>query len=166
MYCQLHRCLLCVLSLVWLILPFFIYFYFLTATLTAILVCFEHSFWIAQQGSNSNDAFIKAWKIYLNTQHVLVDQELNNYLKSKGSNDWFTIKHYPSEQECAECRKIVFNHLLRKSSPCFLWAISADISSAHPTTSTWSYWDLLECVMACQGYCKLSVYYWTWVLTH
>ena len=161
MYFQLHRCLLCVLSLVWLILPFSFIFTSLLAILTAILICLEHSFWIAQQGSSFNDAFIKAWKFYLNTQHVLVNQELNNYLKSKGSNDWFTIKHHPSEQECAECRKIVLNHLLRKSSPCLFWAIFADISSAHPTTSTWSYWGLLNCVMACQGYWKLSVDYCT-----
>jgi len=108
----------------------------LTTIWTAILVCLEHSFWIAQQGSNSNDGFSKAWQFYLKTQCALVDQALDNYLGSMDSNDWFTMKHRPSEEECAECRKIVFNNLLRKSSPCLLSAEIADILSAHPKTST------------------------------
>ena len=86
----------------------------------AILICLEHSFWIAQQGFNPDDGFMKAWKFYLNTQRALVDQELDDYLRSKGSYDWFTMKYCPSEQEYAECRKIVFNNLLCKSSPCLL----------------------------------------------
>jgi len=93
---------------------------FLTTTWIAILICLEHSFWIVQQGFNFNDGFNKAWKFYLKVQHVLIDQELDNYLRSKGSNDWFTMKYRPSEEECAECRKIVLNNLLRKSSPCSL----------------------------------------------
>jgi len=112
---QLYRHLLCILSLVWLIL-FFIYFMFLTTIWIAILICLEHSFWIVQQGSNSNDGFMEAWKFYLKTQHILVDQELGHYLRSIGSNDWFTMKYRPSEAECAECRKIVLNNLLRKSN--------------------------------------------------
>jgi len=85
----------------------------------AILVCLEHSFWFVQQGSNSNDAFTKAWKFYLETQDALVDQDLDNYLKSKDTNDWFTMKHFLSEEECSECKKIVLNNLL-----------------SHPKTST------------------------------
>jgi len=93
---------------------------FLTTTWIAILICLEHSFWIVQQGSNSKDGFTKAWEFYFQTQHILVDQELGNYLRSIGSNDWFAMKYWPSDKECAECRKIVLNNLLRKSSPCLL----------------------------------------------
>ena len=93
---------------------------FLTTIWIAILICLEHSFWIVQQGSNSKDGFTKAWEFYFQTQHILVDQELGNYLRSMGSNDWFTMKYRPSDKECAECRKIVLNNLLRKSSPCLL----------------------------------------------
>ena len=158
MYFQLHRH-LCILSLVCLILYFLVYLWVLTTTWTAILICLEHSFWIAQQASSSNDGFIKPWKYYLKTQRALVDEELDNYLRSTGSNDWFTMKYSPSEKECAECREIVLNNLLCESSPCLLllWAGIADIFSVRSKTSTWSHWDLLECMMACQVYCKLPV---------
>jgi hypothetical protein len=113
-----------------------LYSWFLTAIWIAILVCLEHSFWTIQQGSNPSDGFTKAWTLYIKTQCALVDQELDDYLRSKSSNDWFTTQYYPSEAECAECRKIVFNNLLCKSSLCFYqaWGI-ADISLAHPETS-------------------------------
>jgi len=80
----------------------------------AIFICLEHSFWIVQQGSSSKDGFTMAWNQYFKTQHALVNQELDNYLLSKGSSDWFTMKHIPSEEECAECRKIVLNNLLSR----------------------------------------------------
>ena len=89
----------------------------LTTLCAAILVCLEHSFWIVQQGSNVSNAFIEAWKFYLKTRRALVDQELEDYLRSKGSDDWFTTNHYPSDEELAECRKLVFNYLLRKFRP-------------------------------------------------
>jgi len=78
----------------------------------AILICLEHSFWIFQQGSDLIGCFIKAWESYLKTRHALVDQELDNFLRSKGSKDWFTMKHCPSDKELAECRKIALNNLL------------------------------------------------------
>ena len=130
---------------------------FLTIIWTAILVCLEHSFWIAQQGSNSIDSFDKAWKFYLSTQYTLVDQELDNYLKLTGSDDWFTNKHTPSEEECAQCRKIVLNNLLCKFHFYHLCAEIADISLAHSKIFTWSHQDLLGCIMACQVYCQISV---------
>ena len=119
-YSQLHRHLLCIASLVWLIL-LVLYLQFLTITWTAILICLEHSFWLVQHGHNSNDGFTKAWKFYLKTQHALAGYELDVYLKSKGINDsdWFMSKYHPSEKECVECRKIILNNLLRKSSPVF-----------------------------------------------
>ena len=137
-YSQLHRHLLCILLSVCLILSFLLYLWVLTFTWTAILICLEHSFWIAQQASNPNDGFIKAWKYYLKTQRALVDEELDKYLRSTGSNDWFTVKPSPSEKECAEFRGIVLNNLLCESSPCLLlfWAGIADISSVHSKTST------------------------------
>ena len=119
MYFQLHRH-LCILSLVCLILSFLLYLWVLTTTWTAILICLEHSFWIAQQASSSNDGFIKPWKYYLKTQRALVDEELDEFLRSTGSNDWFTVKHSPSEKECAEYRRIVLNNLLCESSSCLL----------------------------------------------
>ena len=138
MYFQFHREPPYLVSLVWLILPFLLYSRFLTATWAAILVCLEHSFWIAQQGFNPSDAFTKAWKFYLKTQHALVNQELDDYLRLKGINDWFTIQHHPSDEEYAECRKIVLNNLLRKSSPCLFCLAIAYMFSARPKTSTWS----------------------------
>jgi len=97
--------------------------------------------------------FTKAWIIYLKTQHALVDQKLDDYLRSKGSNDWFTMKHCPSEEECAECRKIVLNNLLCKFSLCFLWAGIADIFLAHPKTLPW--W-------LCWHMSRTSQSFWTW----
>jgi len=79
----------------------------------AILICLEHSFWIVQQGSDPFGGFIKAWESYLETRRALVDRELDDYLRSKGSDDWFTLKYLPSDEELAECRAIAFNNLLR-----------------------------------------------------
>jgi hypothetical protein len=135
MYFQLHRHLLCILLLVRLILPILLYLRFLTTILTAILVCLEHSFWIAQQGFTSDAAFIMAWKFYIDTQFALVAQELDYLLMSKGGNDWFTVAHLPSEEECVEYRHIVLHNLLRKSSSHLLSAVIVDISSARPTIS-------------------------------
>ena len=146
MYLQLHRHPPCLVSLVRLIFFFFWYSSFLTARWIAILICLEHSFWIAQKGSNASGSFTKAWKFYLQTQHTLVNQELDDYFRSKGSNDWFTTQYYPSKAECAECRKIVLNNLLCKSSSCFYQTQRiADIFLAHHTLETfaWSLWDLL-----------------------
>jgi hypothetical protein len=60
---------------------------------------------------------------------------LDDYLRSKGSIDWFTAEYLPSEDECVEIRKIVLNNLLRKSSFSLLSAVIVDISSAHPKNS-------------------------------
>jgi hypothetical protein len=103
--------------------------------LTAILVCLEHSFWIAQQGVTSNAAFIMAWKIYIETQFAIVAQDLDGYLMSKGGNDWFTVAHVPSEEECVEYRNIVLHNLLCKPSSHLLSAVIVDISSARPKIS-------------------------------
>jgi len=86
----------------------------------AILVCFEHSFWNDQQGSDPVEGFIKAWKSYLKTQRALVDREVDDYLRSKGSNDRFIMKRRPSDEERAECKKIVLKNLLCESSTCHL----------------------------------------------
>ena len=110
---------------------FLLYLWLLTSSWTAILICLEHSFWIAQQGSNSNDAFTKAWKLYLDTQHALVNSELDDYLMSKGRSDWFIMKYYPSEEECAECTKIILNNLLCKFSLCHPWAGIINIIIAY-----------------------------------
>ena len=123
MHSQLHRCLLCVLLSVWPIPCFVLHLWPLTQPLprlAAILVCLEHSFWIVQQGSKPSDGFIKAWENYLKTKRALVDREVDDYLRSKASADWFTMKHIPSDEEFTEIREIVFNNLLRKSSSCLL----------------------------------------------
>jgi len=87
-------------------------------TYLAILICLEHSFWMVQHGSSSLNGFINGLDIYLKNQHALVDQQLDGYLKSKDSHDWFTIKHHPSQEECTEIQKIVFNNLLCMVSSC------------------------------------------------
>jgi len=118
-YFQLHRHLPYLVLLVWSIPPFLLQSWLLTSAWTAILVCLEHSFWSTLQGSNPSDGFVRAWKIYLKTQCALVNQRLNDYLRSKGSNDWFTTQHYPSEAECDDYRTIILNSLLCKSSLFF-----------------------------------------------
>ena len=102
---------------------------------TAILVCLEHSFWIVQQGSHPIDGFTKAWKFYIETQYALVDQKLDEYLKSRGHNDWITMQYVPSKEERVEYTKIVLDSLLRMSSSCLFWALIVDVTSAHPQTS-------------------------------
>ena len=130
MYSQLHRRLLCVVSSVWLILPFRLYLWL--PTTICILVCLEHSFWIVQQ-SNASDGFIKAWESHLKT-HWLI-----KYLRSKGSVDWSTTKHSPSDAERAECRKKVLNNLLCEFRP-WNWTEIADIVfSARPKISEKQY---------------------------
>jgi len=96
-----------------------------------MIICFEHSFWISHQGSNFIDGFKIAREIYFETRHALVVHELHDYLKSKNSRDWFIRKHIPSEEECAECRKIIFNNLLHMPILCLLWVRIADIFLAH-----------------------------------
>ncbi|KIM38991.1 hypothetical protein M413DRAFT_12330 [Hebeloma cylindrosporum] len=82
------------------------------SSIQSILICLEHSFWLSQQDFNPSGAFIKAWNIYLKTHRAMIDQKLDEYLKSKDSHDWFTVKHCPSEEELDECREIVLNNLL------------------------------------------------------
>jgi len=55
---------------------------------------------------------MEAWEYYLHNQHILVGQELDEFLQLKDSNDWFTVQYTPSEEECMEFRKIVLNNLL------------------------------------------------------
>ncbi|KAF8240110.1 hypothetical protein L208DRAFT_1374412 [Tricholoma matsutake] len=62
-----------------------------------IIGCLVHAQF--QQGSNFTDGFTKAWKLYTQTQCALVNQELDNYLRSKSSKDWFTIQYSPSEED-------------------------------------------------------------------
>jgi hypothetical protein len=78
----------------------------------AILICLEHSFWSSQQGSSPTVGFTEALDTYLKNKRVLVDQRLENYLALKGSNDWFTMKYFPSNDECIEFQKIVLDNLL------------------------------------------------------
>jgi len=86
----------------------------------AIPICLEHSFWPTQQSSSSAEAFMEAFDIYLKDKHMLLDQRLKEYLAVKGSDDWFIIKHSPSDDECAEFWKIVFDNLFGKASSCLL----------------------------------------------
>ena len=51
------------------------------------------------------------------------------------------MKHFPSQEECVEFRKLVLNNCLCKFSCCLLWARIADVSSARPKTSIWSHWN-------------------------
>ena len=99
---------------------FFLWFWFLILIYLAILICFEHSFWLTQQGSSPTQAFTEALDIYLKDKHMLVDQTLEEYFILKESSDWFTTKYSPSDDECMEFQKIVFDNLLCKASPYFL----------------------------------------------
>jgi hypothetical protein len=55
-----------------------------------------------------------AWHNYHATQHVALNQQVNNYLRSKGSKDWFTRKYDISEEECMDYIDIILSNLLRK----------------------------------------------------
>ena len=64
---------------------------------------------------------------------MLVDQKLEGSLMLKKGSDWFTTKHSPSYDECTEFQKIVFDNLLCKASPYFLYTLVADtMSLARP----------------------------------
>jgi len=99
---------------------YFYYFLFLILIFLAILICLEHSFWLTQQGSSPTEGFVAALDIYLRDKHVLLDQRVEDYLMSKGINDWFTTKHKPSDDERLEFKIIVLDNLLRKASSCLL----------------------------------------------
>jgi len=92
--------------------------WYLIKTYSAILICLEHSFWMVQQGSNHINGFINAFDIYLKNQRAVVDKQLDDYLRSKDSQNWFTMKHEPSAEECAEFQQIVFNNLFCMASLC------------------------------------------------
>ena len=67
---------------------------------------------------------------------MLVDQKLEEYFILKESSDWFTTKYSPSDDECMEFQKIVFDNLLCKASPYFLYTLVADtMSLARPKLS-------------------------------
>ena len=113
------------------ILPAFILVFHLIYL--AILISLEHSFWLIQQGSSPTQGFINALDTYIKDKHVLLDQRLQDYLMLKGSNDWFIIKHCPSDDECTELQKIVFDNLLSKAFYCPFGAYVSDtILSACP----------------------------------
>jgi len=65
---------------------------------------------------------------------VVLQQKLDNYLRSKGSKDWFTgkKKNDISEEECMEYTDIILSNLPCKlDSHLFGQAYNA-IYSAHP----------------------------------
>ncbi|KAF8149519.1 hypothetical protein B0H34DRAFT_734139, partial [Crassisporium funariophilum] len=80
-----------------------------------IVICLEHSFWLAQKASTPLQGFIKALDTFSKKKPVLLHTTLKDYLESKHSDDWFTIKHRPSLIECADIRKIIFDNLLCKA---------------------------------------------------
>ena len=88
----------------------------------AILVCLENSFWHIQHGTNASVGFTTAWHNYHAIQHVVLNQKLNNYLRLKGSKDWFTgrKKNGISEEECMDYADIILSNLLRKLILIFL----------------------------------------------
>jgi len=83
----------------------------------AILICLEHSFWLTQNGSRPVEAFIKTFHAYIQEARAILDQKLEDYLKSKQSKDWFRTKYHPSPNECTEFRKIIFDNLLPRPNP-------------------------------------------------
>jgi len=89
--------------------------FLIVVTCLAILLCLEHSFWLTQQGSSPINGFTETLDTYLKDRRALLDERLEDYLTSKGSNDWFIAKYRPTPDECAEFRKIVLDNLLRKA---------------------------------------------------
>jgi len=96
------------------------FLFLIVVTCLAILICLEHSFWLTQQGSSPTKGFTEALDAYLKDKRALLDERLEDYLTSKGSNDWFITKYHPTHDEFAEFRKIIVDNLLRKAAPCLL----------------------------------------------
>jgi len=88
-------------------------------TSLVILICLEHSFWLAQKASTPTQAFIEAFDTFITERLVPLDITLKEYLKLKQQNDWFATEHHPSPNECADVRKIIFDNLLRKAGRYF-----------------------------------------------
>ena len=88
---------------------------FLTAARIAILICLENSFWHMQHGSNVVASFTMAWHNYLAIQQAILNQQLDNYLRSKGSEDWVTRTHKVSKEQSMEYTDIILANLLCKS---------------------------------------------------
>ncbi len=88
-----------------------------------MVICLEHSFWLAQKGSSFSKSFTDALNLYLKGHHALLNKKLEDYLMSKGGDDWFATRYRPSEKECVKCQKIVFDNLLRKDSVFFVLAL-------------------------------------------
>jgi len=110
--------------------------FLIAVTCLAILICLEHSFWLTQEGSSPTKGFTEALDTYLKDNRALLDERLDDYLTSKGSNDWFITNYHPTHNECAEFRKIVLDNLLRKAGSCLREVCVTDtISSARPKPS-------------------------------
>ena len=71
-------------------------FFLLIIISLAILVCLEHSFWLAYQGSSPSEKFNKAFNIYLQDKHALLGEELKASLMSV--TDWATAKGKQREE--------------------------------------------------------------------
>ena len=87
---------------------FHISFLFLTATLTAIIICLENSFWHTQQGSTLEDGFQKAWNSYL-------AMEMDKHFISQWPNDQFTIKSFQSEADLTKFVNVILANRLGMS---------------------------------------------------
>ena len=87
---------------------FHISFIFLTATLTAILICLENSFWHTQQGSTLEDGFQMAWISYL-------AMNIDNHLISQWPNDQFTIESFQSEADLTKFVNVILANCLGMS---------------------------------------------------
>jgi hypothetical protein len=64
--------------------------------------------------------FTTAWHNYHANQQVMLNQQLDNYLRLKGSEDWFTRKRKSdivSEEECMEYTDIILSNLLCEPDP-------------------------------------------------
>ena len=67
-----------------------------------------------QQGFSAVASFTMAWHNYLSIQQAVLHQQLDNYLASKESENWFTRKHKISKEESMEYTDIILSNLLCK----------------------------------------------------
>jgi len=67
-----------------------------------------------QQGSNAVASFTVAWHNYLANHQAVLYQQLDNYLRSNGSEDWFTGQFKVSMEESKEFTDIILANLLCK----------------------------------------------------
>lgn len=102
-------------------MSFYFSLQFLTATLAAILICLEHSFWHAHNGSSAADGFTMAWASYVGAPQAKVAGELIEHFGTKRATNQVVGWYALSEAEHAAFMKVIFENRLCMSHLHLPW---------------------------------------------